>query len=274
MDEWRSQRLSNLDVEKELSTYVSPGGLATDPERIANQEEKDLLQTSLEGLGLLALPPQAPLKGKSDGASQLPDGKEKTATPEPTLPKTDLSASPTDHSSEQKELKKQKENKDNKEAALVISPKALLLLGRGGSGKSTFGRHLERQVWKQYRIGGYIPVFIPLTTVKRFDSNLVSDHLQALGFNARHIEEMKKPDEKGQYTYRFFFILDGYDEVNIKVNLYEKAELSQWPDAKLVISCRPEYLSPNYRHWFQPSSKGTQSQSDFLVERWMAPFPG
>ena len=67
------------------------------------------------------------------------------------------------------------------------------------------------------------------------------------------------------------FILDGYDEINVHLNLYQKAGLEEWSNARLIISSRPEHLdmTGRYRLEFAPAGDALGSQ---VEERWMAPF--
>ena len=37
-------------------------------------------------------------------------------------------------------------------------------------------------------------------------------------------------------------ILDGYDEYNKKVNVYQEFDLQQWKNAKIIVTCRTQYL--------------------------------
>ncbi|KAF9307671.1 hypothetical protein BGZ91_008279, partial [Linnemannia elongata] len=42
----------------------------------------------------------------------------------------------------------------------------MLILGDSGAGKSTFNRHLENELWKEYKPGGRIPLFINLPALE------------------------------------------------------------------------------------------------------------
>jgi hypothetical protein len=143
-----------------------------------------------------------------------------------------------------------------------------LLLGGAGSGKSTYGRFLERHLWENFiDESSYIPLWISLSTVKRLDYQLIETRLQELGFIKEHIRMLKEPQSK----YRFLFILDGYDEINTKINLYQKNALQQWPGSKVIISCRPEFLDKDYLKWFIPSETKLNI-TEKIHERWIAPF--
>ena len=52
---------------------------------------------------------------------------------------------------------------------------------------------------------------------------------------------------------KLLLILDGYDEIRKTQNIFKLSQLDQW-DAKVIITCRSQYLFGNYKAWFQPSS--------------------
>ncbi|KAF8944296.1 hypothetical protein BGZ47_004406 [Haplosporangium gracile] len=125
----------------------------------------------------------------------------------------------------------------------------LLLLGDSGAGKSTFNLELERTLWQSYKKYGPIPLHINLPDIERPDQNLIAKHLKKLNFKEPQIVEMK-------LHRRFVVICDGYDESQLKANLHTTNkwnEPGQWK-VKVVISCRGQYLSTDYRARFQPQS--------------------
>ncbi|KAF9282107.1 hypothetical protein BGZ68_006209 [Mortierella alpina] len=129
--------------------------------------------------------------------------------------------------------------------------RVLLLLGDSGAGKSTFNRALEQKLWGCYEDNGWIPLHINLPAIDRPYQDLIAKHLLRNDFTMSQIREMKKHS-------KFILICDGYDESQQTRNLYETNELTideeataQWT-AKMVISCRSEYLPINYLDLFQP----------------------
>ncbi|KAF9952076.1 hypothetical protein BGZ72_006555 [Mortierella alpina] len=128
----------------------------------------------------------------------------------------------------------------------------LLLLGASGSGKSTFNQALEHKLWTDYTDkDSWIPLHINLPAIDRPHQDLIAKHLARNDFTERQIREMKKHS-------KFILICDGYDESQQSRNLYETNELTINPQqsakwtAKMVISCRSEYLGSNYHDRFQP----------------------
>ncbi|MCX8565315.1 MAG: WD40 repeat [Glomeribacter sp. 1016415] len=144
--------------------------------------------------------------------------------------------------------------------------KVLLLLGEAGSGKSTFNRDLAVSLWEAYTQKDKtkdtpIPVFIGLSSLSGPDRNLVSAFFEKQGFSKEQIKEL-------QSKYRFVLILDGFDEIEHRQQVfYRDNELDDWKGSKIIISSRPEYLGPNYQYKFHPSGERTA-----LQEYRLAPF--
>ncbi len=133
-------------------------------------------------------------------------------------------------------------------AFLASEKKVLLLLGEGGSGKSTFNRHLAQRLWKEYQehpAEQPIPLFIPLASLDNPGKNLIEQYLKEHDLSKAQIDALRT----GR---RFIFILDGYDEIAHRSQaFYASNKLGRW-DAKVVISSRPEYLGTNYQNKFYP----------------------
>jgi len=143
----------------------------------------------------------------------------------------------------------------------------LLLLGDSGAGKSTFNKALECEVWNSYKKGGPIPLHISLATIDRPDQDMIAKQLRRLDFSDAQIKELKKHRE-------FLLICDGYDECQQTRNLYTANLLNQ-PDewkAKMVISCRSEYIGADYRDRFLPGNRNQSSKSAQLREAVITPF--
>ena len=169
IDEYRSRRLTEQGIVSELSLYVPPRGLKTDPEKSGvsavteqkgeqKSEEQGLLGSALlyeDSCGILAIP--LPINAKP-----LPVRPEQGDSKEP---QKDLKYETPEGGADEKTIKTEK-----------AATRVLLLLGRGGSGKSTFGHYLEHALWQAYQ-GDHsdLPVFISLTTAKRLDVHLIPD---------------------------------------------------------------------------------------------------
>ncbi|KAF8957362.1 hypothetical protein BGZ46_002208, partial [Entomortierella lignicola] len=152
--------------------------------------------------------------------------------------------------------------RSNLEEFLTSNKKVFLLLGDSGAGKSTFNRVLETELWEKYNnVDKRIPLFIHLPSINNPDEDLITKHLQLLGFIEEHIQELKKDHE-------FTLICDGYDETQSTTNLYMSNRLNQprgWR-AQMVISCRTEYNGVDYKDRFQPIDRNTSGTSDLFQE--------
>jgi len=143
----------------------------------------------------------------------------------------------------------------------------LLLLGDSGAGKSTFNKALECELWNSYKKGGPIPLHISLPSIDRPDQDMIVKQFRRFDFTDAQIKELKGHRD-------FILICDGYDECQQTRNLYTSNLLNQ-PDewkAKMVISCRSEYIGADYRDRFQPGDRNQPSKSAQLREAVMTPF--
>lgn len=145
----------------------------------------------------------------------------------------------------------------------------MLILGDSGAGKSTFSRHLENRLWEYYTADGDIPLLINLRALDRPDRQLVEEQLRTLGFSDKVVWGLKG-------NRRFVLICDGYDESQLTSNLHTSNLLNQsgqWR-AKLIISCRTQYLGPDYRDQFVPKAIGQyqRAANDLFQEAVITPF--
>ncbi|KAG0270466.1 hypothetical protein BGZ95_001685, partial [Linnemannia exigua] len=145
----------------------------------------------------------------------------------------------------------------------------MLILGDSGAGKSTFNTHLESELLQSYKGGGVIPLFINLPAIDQPDQDMIAKQLKLCNFSDDQIQELK-------LRRRFVLICDGYDESQQLVNLYRTNMLNQpgqW-SAKMVISCRSQYLGQDYRSRFMPQSSGHYSRpaAELFQEAVIAPF--
>ncbi|KAG0373729.1 WD_REPEATS_REGION domain-containing protein [Mortierella sp. AD032] len=154
----------------------------------------------------------------------------------------------------------------------LASPRqVLLLLGDSGGGKSTFIDQLEHTLWQSYKQNDLIPLHINLSTIADPFNNMVGKRLEQLNFKPEQIAELKK-------SRQFVVICDGYDECQLKNNLYTPNlfnQKGQW-QVKLVITCRTQYLGKDYRPLFLPidegQQQGRQQEDDHFQEAFIAPF--
>ncbi|KAF9536998.1 hypothetical protein EC957_009057, partial [Mortierella hygrophila] len=145
----------------------------------------------------------------------------------------------------------------------------MLILGDSGAGKSTFNRHLEHKLWQEYKAGGRIPLFINLPSLERPERDLVGEQLRTYNFLEDQIRELKLHRQ-------FALICDGYDESQLKSNLHTTNFFNQdgqW-DVKLLITCRTQYLGPDYRSRFEPKAVDhyTRIANDLFQLAVIAPF--
>ncbi|KAF9120780.1 WD_REPEATS_REGION domain-containing protein [Mortierella sp. 14UC] len=158
---------------------------------------------------------------------------------------------------------------DKVQEFLASERQVMLILGDAGSGKSTFDRHLEHALWTSYTIGGPIPLFINLPVIDQPGQDMIEKQLTFLNFEDDQIQELK-------LYRRFVLICDGYDESQQLGNLYMTNKLNQpgqW-SAKMVISCRSQYLGQDYRSRFMPQSGGHYSRpaTELFQEAVITPF--
>ncbi|KAF9125238.1 hypothetical protein BGW39_007543 [Mortierella sp. 14UC] len=152
---------------------------------------------------------------------------------------------------------------------LASKREVMLILRDSGAGKSTFNRHLEHRLWTAYHKGGPIPLLINLPAIDRPDSDLVTKQLQIHNIKDDQIQELKQHRQ-------FILICDGYDESQLLINLHKTNRLNeqgQW-HAKMVISCRTQFLGPNYLSRFAPQHMDhyKSAQLDLFQEVVIAPF--
>ena len=143
----------------------------------------------------------------------------------------------------------------------------LLLLGVSGAGKSTFNRELECRLWQSYKKNAPIPLHINLPAIDKPEHDMIVKQLRRAEFTEPQIRELK--------LYRTFtLICDGYDESQLTHNLYTSNRLNEpgeW-NAKMVVTCRSEYVGVDYRDRFQPGGRNQRSGSALFQEVVMTPF--
>ncbi|KAF9948303.1 hypothetical protein BGZ72_009772 [Mortierella alpina] len=160
---------------------------------------------------------------------------------------------------------------ENVQDFLASDRRAYLLLGDSGSGKSTFNRELECELWNACnKYEDRIPLHIHLPSIERPEYDLVAKHLRRNDFTEPQIRELRS-------TRKFVLICDGYDECQQVYNLYTSNKLNetgQW-QVKMITSCRSEHLGQDYKDRFQPMDQGfgaSVSAASQLQEAVIAPF--
>jgi len=150
---------------------------------------------------------------------------------------------------------------------LASEQRVFLLLGDSGAGKSTFNRELECHLWEAYKKSGAIPLHISLPIIDKPEHDMIAKQLRRAEFTELQIRELK-------FHRTFALICDGYDESQQTHNLYTSNRLNQlgeW-NAKMVISCRSEYIGTDYRDRFQPGDRNHRSEPALFQEAVMTPF--
>ncbi len=162
--------------------------------------------------------------------------------------------------------------------------RVLLLKAPGGAGKSTFNRHLLRQLWQdpawaEWKPGevppkASMPVFIPLGSSQVNPKRLLaflSDLPEPLeSFTDEEINVLKE-------DYHLLLIADGYDEIpgGSKLNLYDVNGLDRYAGrVKLLISSR-DFIGRDSVESYQlvPHHKDTgRAEYRYYRERFVSPF--
>ncbi|KAF9120049.1 hypothetical protein BGW39_011703 [Mortierella sp. 14UC] len=158
---------------------------------------------------------------------------------------------------------------DKVEEFLAGEGHVMLILGDSGAGKSTFNNYLEYMLLQRYKPGGPIPLFINLPGLERPENELVEEQLRFYNFSEEKIRELKLHRQ-------FLLICDGYDESQLLTNIYTTNAFNQYGqwNVKLLISCRTQYLGPDYSDRFAPKAIGQhyRTSNDVLFEAVIAPF--
>ncbi|KAG0284817.1 hypothetical protein BGZ96_010837 [Linnemannia gamsii] len=153
---------------------------------------------------------------------------------------------------------------------LASEREVMLILGDSGAGKSTFLCHLEYDLWEHFETGGSIPLFVSLPAIQEPDKDLILKQLENLDVSMQHIQALKRDRRQ------FVVICDGYDESQLVKNLHTANKFNrpgQWM-AKLIVTCRSQYLSQGYRDLFVPQDLSHYSRPalHLFQQAAIAPF--
>ena len=163
--------------------------------------------------------------------------------------------------------------------------RVLLLKGPGGAGKSTFNRHLMRQIWQgaewrdwkpgQQPPSAPAPLFIPLGSGP-VDPRRLFAYLGHLPEPLESFSEEEINVLKADYS--VLIIADGYDEIPaaLRVNLYDGNDLDRYEGrVKLLITSRVlEGRERIENSLFVPHRSDNASLLDwrYYKERYISPF--
>ncbi len=119
--------------------------------------------------------------------------------------------------------------------------KVTLIQGGSGTGKTLFGRYLERSLWNLPPSSSpFIPLFVSLPSLSDPYANLIETTLQSyfpeLDISAITINSPK-----------LVFILDGLDElplegVPLDGGIVIKNKFHLFPHSKIIFTCRTQYF--------------------------------
>ncbi|KAG0214739.1 hypothetical protein BGX31_001040, partial [Mortierella sp. GBA43] len=157
---------------------------------------------------------------------------------------------------------------DNVKEFLRSEQRVFLLLGSSGSGKSTFSRVLERDLWDTYqRMESPIPLYVDMSTIGHPTDDLIGNHFRRLEFTEVQIKDMMSHR-------KFILICDEYDHMQPSSNLYTSNKLNQpegW-NAKMIVCCRAEYFESTSMDRFYPADHNSQAQIEHFQQAVIEPF--
>ena len=159
---------------------------------------------------------------------------------------------------------------------LLSQSTRLMLWGRGGSGKTTFLKHLALEKIQEDPVK-QIPIFIQLRDLVRYKSDMSNLSSIAIA-EVRKVSQGNDLDhivKNLMYQGKLMFILDGLDEIKEDErewisNLIGDC-LDDFPDNIYIVSCRPaeiRYIHPSF-HDVEVVEFST-SQIEHFVEKWFA----
>ena len=145
----------------------------------------------------------------------------------------------------------------------------MLVQGRGGSGKTLFGRYLERHFWQQYQSDNdFIPVFISLPRAQNPYSNLIEQALHDMGFTDFSTDNL--------ITERFVFILDGLDELSLESAPSDGILVCNgffaFTRSKTIITCRDLHTTAIEAKFGITAQQHLTQQQSSVEDIYLMPF--
>jgi hypothetical protein len=125
----------------------------------------------------------------------------------------------------------------------------LMVLGKPGSGKSTFLRHLAVACCKGEFLADHIPILIELRAINAGEFNLLNYIHQE--FDLANEEQTKQILKQG----KVLILLDGLDEVpgqsrrEVQDHIYEFSQFQQYYKNRFILTCRTQtikYISDKF----------------------------
>ncbi|KAF9149318.1 hypothetical protein BG015_008889 [Linnemannia schmuckeri] len=147
--------------------------------------------------------------------------------------------------------------------------KVMWILGDSGSGKSTFSRVLERQLWNDYQPSKQIPIHVNLAAIRNPNTDLVRQALSKHAFQPNEIPELQRQGRT------LILICDGFDETQkIIKNLYTGNWLNKpghWK-AKVIVNCRTTRQGRHHQTKVAPANDSNKIILDDIQEAVLVPF--
>ncbi len=147
--------------------------------------------------------------------------------------------------------------------------KKLMVLGKPGSGKSTFLRHIAIACCKGEFLPDYIPIFIELKNINASNFNLFNEIAQE--FELDNEEETKKLLKNGEVL----ILLDGLDEVPSQFRQTVQNNIGQFSQEyyqnRFILTCRTqttEYRLSNFE--YIEVADFNSEQVEFFVNNWFS----
>ena len=117
--------------------------------------------------------------------------------------------------------------------------KVLVVLGDSGSGKSTFCSNISKKLIDRYLTNNNswhpFPIRLGINKQSVMNGSLIEDELKRFGVSDSKINELRKSN-------KFIFILDGYDELATKDNIFATNRLLEW-NSKFIITSRSQHFA-------------------------------
>ncbi|KAF9986830.1 hypothetical protein BGZ65_006065 [Modicella reniformis] len=149
---------------------------------------------------------------------------------------------------------------------LSSDQKVFVLVGDSGSGKTTFSRALECDLWSAYKkADDHIPLYIDLFAIDRPKYNIIGKRLRKVGFTEVQSMEM-------MLRRKFVLIFDHYDDIPQLPNFYTSNQSNQpgeW-SAKMVIGCHTDYLRSNYHLQQAVITPFSEDQVQDYIKRYLS----